>query len=197
VLSLSLTQDFVRPLYHWRTSRPHEYTRSALNSPGDDDARFTAGPATARRRRTCGWAPTTSCSTTSAPASPAGVHPPLLPANRVQDVVQAARQRGVPLQVLAIGATAQPVAGADAHLPDADGRVRQRYGVPADGAAYLLRPDQHVCARWLALDADRLQAALATALPADKETPDVHTPWPARPGGRVRRAGHRHRPGRP
>ena len=45
VLSLSLSQDFVRPLYHWRTSRPHEYTHSALNSPGDDDALFHAGPA--------------------------------------------------------------------------------------------------------------------------------------------------------
>ena len=82
----------------------------------------------------------------------------------VQPVVQAARQRGVPLRVLAIGA-AQPVAGADAHLPDAAGRMRLRYAVPADGAAYLLRPDQHVCARWLALDAQRLQTALTTALP--------------------------------
>ncbi|HQQ70301.1 MAG TPA: FAD-dependent monooxygenase, partial [Alicycliphilus sp.] len=45
VLSLSLTQEFVRPLYHWRTSRPHEYTHSALNSPGDDNALFTDGPA--------------------------------------------------------------------------------------------------------------------------------------------------------
>ena len=44
VLSLSLTQDFVRPLYHWRTSRPHAYTRSALNCVGDDDALFSAGP---------------------------------------------------------------------------------------------------------------------------------------------------------
>jgi 3-(3-hydroxy-phenyl)propionate hydroxylase len=29
----------------------------------------------------------------------------------------------------------------------------------------LLRPDQHICARWLTLDAARLQAALAKALP--------------------------------
>mgnify|MGYP003704832017 CR=1 FL=1 len=34
VLSLSLTQEFVRPLYHWRTSRPHEYTHSMLNNAG-------------------------------------------------------------------------------------------------------------------------------------------------------------------
>ena len=26
VLSLSLEHEFVRPLYHWRTSRPHAYT---------------------------------------------------------------------------------------------------------------------------------------------------------------------------
>jgi 3-(3-hydroxy-phenyl)propionate hydroxylase len=74
------------------------------------------------------------------------------------------RARGVPIRLTAIGA-AQAVAGADHTLADADGRVRQRYGVPASGGAYLLRPDQHVCARWLTLDATRLQAALATALP--------------------------------
>ena len=44
-------------------------------------------------------------------------------------------------------------------------RTRRRYGVQASGAGYLLRPDQHVCARWLTLDATRLQAALDTVLP--------------------------------
>ena len=58
-----------------------------------------------------------------------------------------------------------PVAGADQTLADADGHFRQRYGVRADGGAYLLRPDQHVCGRWVTLDAVRLQAALDTALP--------------------------------
>jgi 3-(3-hydroxy-phenyl)propionate hydroxylase len=69
----------------------------------------------------------------------------------------------MPLNVTAIGA-AQPVAGADQYLPDADGHLRQRYGVAANGGAYLLRPDQHVCARWITLDATRLQAALTNAL---------------------------------
>jgi 3-(3-hydroxy-phenyl)propionate hydroxylase len=78
--------------------------------------------------------------------------------------VAKARARGVPLRILAIGAS-QPVQGADVTLADADGHFRQRYGVPASGAAYLLRPDQHVCARWLTLDAARLQAALDAALP--------------------------------
>jgi hypothetical protein len=47
------------------------------------------------------------------------------------------------------------------------GRARAKYGVRADGAAYLLRPDQHVCARWVRLDANRLEAALQQALRAD------------------------------
>jgi 3-(3-hydroxy-phenyl)propionate hydroxylase len=82
----------------------------------------------------------------------------------LQAVVVATRERGVPLRVMAVGA-ASPVAGADLTLADADGHFRRRYGVQASGAAYLLRPDQHVCARWLTLDATRLQAALNSALP--------------------------------
>jgi 3-(3-hydroxy-phenyl)propionate hydroxylase len=68
------------------------------------------------------------------------------------------------LNVTAVGAD-QPVAGADKHLPDADGHLRARYGITTHGGAYLLRPDQHICARWLTLDAKRLQTALTTALP--------------------------------
>ncbi len=163
VLSLSLTQDFVRPLYHWRTSRPHEYAASALNSSGDDNALFTAGPGHGAPPRNVRLGPDDHLLDhldsgfellyfTEAAAVPE----PLL------QVVRATRQRGVPLKLRAVGA-AQPVAGADQTLADTSGHLRARYGVPASGAAYLLRPDQHVCARWLTLDATRLQAALATA----------------------------------
>jgi 3-(3-hydroxy-phenyl)propionate hydroxylase len=167
-LSLSLTQDFVRPLYHWRTSRPHAYAQSALNCGDDEDARFSAGPGHGAPPQNVRLGDDDFLLDHIG----AGFHllvftSTALPA-AVQQVVQAARGRGVPLRVLAIGA-AQPVAGADGHLPDATGHVRQRYGVPTDAGpcpAYLLRPDQHVCARWLALDAHRLQSALAAALPA-------------------------------
>ncbi len=165
VLSLSLTEAFVRPLYHWRTSRPHEYTGSMLNSSGDDNALFTAGPAHGAPPRNIRLSADDFLLDhvgggfdllyfTEAAAIPA----PL------QKVVATARERGVPLQVIAVGA-AQPVAGADLTLADADGHFRRRYGVQASGAAYLLRPDQHVCARWLTLDATRLEAALDSALP--------------------------------
>ncbi len=165
VLSLSLTQAFVRPLYHWRTARPHAYAGSALNSPHDDNALFTSGPAHGAPPQNICLAPGNFLLDhlgggfellyfTQEPAVP----------KPLQRVVAASRARGIPLRVTAIG-SAEPVAGADLTLADADGHMRQRYGVQASGAAYLLRPDQHVCARWLQLDAARLQAALNTALP--------------------------------
>lgn len=165
VLSLSLTEAFVRPLYHWRTSRPHEYTRSILNSTGDDNALFIAGPGHGAPPRNIRLAPDDYLLDhlgggfdllyfTEAETLP----------EALATVVAAARARGVPIRVTAIGAP-RPVAGADQTLADADGRCRERYGIAFSGGAYLLRPDQHVCARWVTLDASRLQAALDTALP--------------------------------
>ena len=169
VLSLSLTQDFVRPLYHWRTSRPHAYTHSMLNSTSDDNSLFKNGPAHGAPPQNVrlGWRNGQEdflldhlgggfdllyFTDTDLP-------------DDLQAVITSARAKGLPLKVIAVGA-AQPVTGANQHLPDTDGHLRGRYGVPANGGAYLLRPDQHICARWLTLDASRLQAALATALPS-------------------------------
>ena len=166
VLSLSLSEPFVGPLYHWRTSRPHEYTRSALNSSGDDTRLFVNGPGHGAPPQNVCLGPDDYLldhlggSFDLLYFTRDGVIPSALCAT-----VQAQRDRGVPVRVIAIGA-AQGAPGADITLADTGGRVRQRYGVTTDGAAYLLRPDQHVCARWMALDAQRLQAALTTALGA-------------------------------
>ena len=46
---------------------------------------------------------------------------------------------------------------------DSEGHVSRRYDA-RPGTVYLLRPDQHVAARWRAFDAAKLQAALARAL---------------------------------
>ena len=165
VLSLSLTEEFVRPLYHWRTSRPHEYTNSMLNSQGDDNALFRSGPAHGAPPQNIRLAPDDFLLDhlgggfellyfTQAEAMP----------EPLQQVIAATRAKGVPIKVIAVGAS-QPVAGADLTLADAEGHFRKRYGVQASGAAYLLRPDQHICARWLTLDATRLKAALNSALP--------------------------------
>lgn len=164
VLSLSLSEPFVGRLYHWRTSRPHEYAQSPLNSAGDDNALFKAGPGHGAPPQNIRLGADDYLLDhlgggfdllyfTESPAIP----------EPLRKVVTEARLKGVPLRVVAVGAAA-PVAGADLTLADADGHFRQRYGVLAGGAAYLLRPDQHVCARWMSLGADRLQAALNTAL---------------------------------
>jgi len=174
VLSLSLTQPFVGPLYHWRTSRPHEYTHSPLNSAGDDNALFTAGPAHGAPPCNVRLGPdqflldhlghgfTLLCATAAAALPEA-----------LQAEVAAARERGLPLRVIAVGAP-QPVTGADLSLADADGHLRARHGLRA-GGAYLLRPDQHVCARWMTLDAHRLRAALQQAV-GQAATPTTPNP---------------------
>ncbi|MDR7148749.1 3-(3-hydroxy-phenyl)propionate hydroxylase [Hydrogenophaga palleronii] len=163
VLSLSLTEDFVRPLYHWRTSRPHEYTHSPINCTDDDNTSFHAGPGHGAPPRNVQLGPDDHLLDhldhqfallwfTDANAMPADL----------QVAIREMRDRGIPLRVIAVGRGA-PVSGADETLNNAAGHLRDRYGVTASGAAYLLRPDHHVCARWTRLDATRLRAALSNA----------------------------------
>ncbi|MBU9443503.1 FAD-dependent oxidoreductase [Burkholderia multivorans] len=57
---------------------------------------------------------------------------------------------------------AQPVAGVDV-VEDVDGLAAQRYDA-RPGTFYLLRPDQHVCARMRALDRQAIAEALARAI---------------------------------
>ncbi|MFC3683710.1 FAD-dependent monooxygenase [Hydrogenophaga luteola] len=161
VLSLSLSQPFVGPLYHWRTSRPHEYTRSPLNAADDDSADFKVGPGHGAPPRNIRLGHDDFLldhldhrfALVIATDSP--IPPDLLA------VIEGARAGGPPLQVIAVGAS-EPVPGADKTLSDADGHLSERHGLRA-GGAYLLRPDQHICARWTRLDATRLRAALHTA----------------------------------
>jgi 3-(3-hydroxy-phenyl)propionate hydroxylase len=47
-------------------------------------------------------------------------------------------------------------------LADTQGLVARRYDAKP-GTAYLVRPDQHVAARWRAVDPTRVRAAVARA----------------------------------
>ncbi len=76
----------------------------------------------------------------------------------------AIRSSGVPLQIIAIAQNAQAIiTGADQLIDDTTGRIAAKYGIPRNGA-YLVRPDQHICARWLQVSAAQLQSAIDTAL---------------------------------
>ncbi|MCC7217417.1 MAG: FAD-dependent oxidoreductase [Burkholderiales bacterium] len=72
----------------------------------------------------------------------------------------------VPCRVVQVGGAG----GADREvIGDAEGLVAARYdGRP--GTCYLVRPDQHVCARWRAFDAAAVRAALARATCRPPET---------------------------
>lgn len=165
VLSLSLTQAFVRPLYHWRTSRPHDYVDSALNCKDDDNRDFAAGPAQGAPLLNIKLADNQflfdqlGASFYLLYFSDSGEVP-----NDIQVEVQALRARGVPLKVLAVADNQQTaVGGADALIDDRSGHMRNKYAAAA-GSAYLVRPDQHVCARWHQLSGHALRGAVETAL---------------------------------
>jgi 3-(3-hydroxy-phenyl)propionate hydroxylase len=69
-----------------------------------------------------------------------------------------------PVQVTPLIVTSSPlnIPGMKVIL-DVHGLMARRYDAKP-GTAYLLRPDQHVLARWRSLDSARLQAAMARAL---------------------------------
>jgi len=163
VLSLSLTEEFVRPLYHWRTSRPHEYSHSKLNSPCDDNALFTGGPALGAPPQNLQLQHDDylldhlggSFDLVYA-ADAQGV-----PSHTIQAIIEL-QQQGFPIKLIAISAQAQAMASGYVTLHDPKQRFQHRYAVPT-GGAYLFRPDQHICGRWLQLDAARLKQSLLAA----------------------------------
>jgi 3-(3-hydroxy-phenyl)propionate hydroxylase len=69
---------------------------------------------------------------------------------------------GIPVQPLVLATRSGTVNGSIRTIEDPKGIVAQRYdGRP--GTVYLLRPDQHVAARWRLLDAAKVRAAVAKA----------------------------------
>lgn len=136
VLTLAADHAFARPLVNsGRLSVPSIYDGSALNGP---DA-LPGGPAVARPGSPC-------------PDAPLG-------AGFLLD-----RLRG-DFVVLALGADADDAAARLVAVPAAEigPDLAARYLGAAPQAVYLIRPDQHVAARWPAYDAAAVRAARATA----------------------------------
>ncbi|WP_119154102.1 FAD-dependent oxidoreductase [Caldimonas tepidiphila] len=148
VLELSETEPLARPLVNsGRLSTPTPYIDSSLNTADE------AGFAGAMR-------PGTACA--DAPVMVGGKPGWLL--NQLGDgftllafgsrpVASSVEFGGVPARVLSVGLD----------LVDSEGLVAKRYDAEP-GTVYLIRPDQHVAARWRGFDAAKIEAALARCL---------------------------------
>jgi len=86
--------------------------------------------------------------------------------------LSALRQGTVPLRLVYVTDAAQPAMTCSSAtvLRDDQGLAAARYGA-APGTCYLVRPDQHVCARWRRTDPAAIRAALARATGAGLAAP--------------------------
>jgi 3-(3-hydroxy-phenyl)propionate hydroxylase len=160
VLALAKDHAFARRLVNsGRLSVPAVLTDSPLNTP-DADADFAQGPGA------------------MVPGAPAADAPVLGPAGPWllrylesgftllafgSTVPEAAVQAlaGAPIACRVVQVGGGPAPGVTV-IDDAEGLVARRYDA-RHGTVYLLRPDQHVAARWRAFDLGRVRAAIARA----------------------------------
>ncbi len=136
ILSLAAKHSFARPLINsGRLSVPAVYDGQALNGP---DA-LPGGPARTRPGAPC-------------PDAPLGS------GYLLDQLIQG-------FTVLAINCTAPETGLHNLTIPpeNALGAISDRYLGTASSAVYLIRPDQHVVARWATADAAQIKAALIHA----------------------------------
>ncbi len=149
VLSLSLQHEFVRPLYHWRTSRPHAYTHSPLNSQFDDNAKMHESTENGA------LIPNYKNETGQFLYDVIAGKFSLIIFTKLDHLDEALcqeisllKQQGIPLQVIAFALNTQVVQGADHTLNISSEQAKVHYFAEQD-TAYLIRPDHHINARWI------------------------------------------------
>ncbi|QIB64558.1 FAD-dependent oxidoreductase [Kineobactrum salinum] len=166
VLDLARDYPFARRLVNsGRLSVPCVYDDSPLNTP--DSAAFGAQ-----------MRPGSAC--TDAPISAPGGEQWLLEmlGNRfvllasgqavaatevLEDCCRQLQQRGIDTRLVCVDETGATASAG--HIVDREGILAQRYDL-RDSALYLIRPDQHVCARWRDVDPQAVVAAVERALGA-------------------------------
>jgi 3-(3-hydroxy-phenyl)propionate hydroxylase len=159
VLDLARTEPFARSLINsGRLSQPAVLEGSPLNGPDVSDFPRLSRPGAAcpdapvMRAGRSGWL------LDELGQGFVGLYRP--PRGRLPDPVATAaerwRRRAVPLSLLAVGE-------APAAVVETEGFIASRYG-GEPGSFILIRPDQHVAARFRAFDPEAVEAALARAL---------------------------------
>lgn len=150
VLSLSLEHEFVRPLYHWRTSRPHAYTHSPLNSQHDDNAQMPEATENGALMPNLKLAEGGFLYDVMA-----GKFNVVVFTEQGQitqgliDEVAALKAQAIPLQLIALNIDGVVAEKADVNLCINQEVAKERFAAKA-GVIYLVRPDQHINGRWLA-----------------------------------------------
>ncbi|MCV6546237.1 MAG: FAD-dependent oxidoreductase [Cohaesibacter sp.] len=147
VLELAEMTDFAKPLVNsGRLSKPTPYVHSSLNSV-DEDA-FDGD-----------MAPGTNCA--DSPIALAGLDGWLL--NQLGKGFVLLVFGDKPMDKISMAGLEVRVLCVDQDLQDVQGLVRQRYD-GKDGTTYLIRPDQHVAARWRNFDRTKIEAAVKRAI---------------------------------
>ncbi len=146
VLDLAETHDFARPFVNsGRLSLPCTYDGSPLNTPDE----LPYGPARSRPGSPCADLPV-----------PGGYLLDRLGGRDAPRFQILAIDAEAPSAFAAHGLACEVIALSSVEAP----LVKDRYLGTASGAVYLIRPDQHVAARWPAFDATAVAAALARAI---------------------------------
>jgi 3-(3-hydroxy-phenyl)propionate hydroxylase len=173
VLSFSLSEDFLKDLLHWRTSRPHDYHNSPLNSFPQADRKFSAGVALGQPLRNVRLGANDYL--LDRIGSRAGFHLMVFVGasgltENLREILKASANQPFPVFRVIVGASAPGEAGvADVIILDEEGRVSGKYeGAP--GTLYLVRPDLHVCARWRRPTVEKVTQALRRAVAQIDET---------------------------
>jgi 3-(3-hydroxy-phenyl)propionate hydroxylase len=167
VLSFCLSEGFLKDLLHWRTSRPHNYQFSALNSYPEANAAFADGIACGQPARNVKLGDDDYLfdrfDAGAAFHVLIFVRAGILSAD-VEQILLETGQQPFPVIRFLIGARLDGAhaAGADLFIEDGDGRIARKYGA-LEGTVYVLRPDLHVCARWRKSGAREVCRALRIA----------------------------------
>ncbi|GLR69014.1 FAD-dependent oxidoreductase [Acidocella aquatica] len=147
VLELAEDCEFSRPLVNsGRLSMPTPYVSSSLNTPDED---MFAGK----------MAPGVNCADASVTVD--GKSRWFLNALGSGFTVLAFGE--VPAEAVTYGAVKAQVLSVGRDIEDTRGVLTQRYDA-RPGTVYLIRPDQHVAARWRQFDTAKIKQALARAL---------------------------------
>ncbi|WP_417684898.1 FAD-dependent oxidoreductase [Roseibium sp.] len=142
VLDLAEHHAFARPLVNsGRLSLPSTYDGSALNGPDAKGLPSRTRP--------------------GAPASDAPLGEDWLLKSLGGDFTLLGLGRDIPDIFMIEGVEIRGISVRRDEMSDA---LRERYLGDADGAVYLLRPDQHVAARWVDYDESAVRDALMTAI---------------------------------